>query len=162
MKTRISEIAMALTTLFLCLGLTIAATAEVINQDSEEAMIKSKAMIIEGSRIMIVADKIMNEAKHMTRDGQDPAKARHMMAKALKMMSAAEKIWEQGQEMADRHEQTKEKMMAIPESLQERHPWVKDHPGRHDDRAEAMLAENSKPLEKGPKMADGSEIHKGH
>ena len=162
MKTRISEIAMALTTLFLCLGLTIVATAQVINQDSEEAMIKSKAMIIEGSRIMIAADKIMNEAKRMVTDGQDPAKARQMMAKALKMMSEAEKIWEQGQEMADRHKQTKEKMMPIPESLQERHPRVKDYPGRHDDRAEAMLAENSKPLEKGPKMADGSEIHKGH
>jgi hypothetical protein len=162
MKTRISEIAMALTTLFLCLGLTIVATAQVINQHSEEAMIKSKAMIIEGSRKMIAADKIMNEAKRMVTDGQDPAKARQMMAKASKMMSEAEKIWEQGQEIADRHKQTKERTMPIPESLQERHPRVKDHPGRHDDRAEAILAENSKPLGKGPKMADGSEIHKGH
>ena len=161
MKTRISEIAMALTTLFLCLGLTIVATAQVINQDSEEAMIKSKTMIIDGSRKMIAADKIMNEAKRMVTDGQDPAKARQMMAKALKIMSEAEKIWEQGQEMADRHKQTKEKTIPIIEH---------DKKVIHESKiiregmmiAEAMLAENPKPLGKGPKMADGSEIHKGH
>ena len=161
MKTRISEIAMVLTTLFLCLGLTIAATAEVINQDSEEAMIKSKAMITDGSQKMIAADRIMSEAKQMARDGQDPAKAHQMMAKAEQMMSAGEKIWEQGQEMADRHKQTKEKMTLIME-----HSKNVIHGSKIIREgmmiAEAMLAENSKPLGKGLKMADGSEIHKGH
>ena len=45
-----SEIAMALTTLFLFLG-DLCHYSPVINQDSEEAMMKSKAMIIEGSQL---------------------------------------------------------------------------------------------------------------
>ncbi len=161
MKTRISEIGMALTTLFLCLGLIVTATAEVINQDSEEAMIKSKAMITEGSQKMLAADEIMREAKQMARHGQDLSKAHQMMAKAEKMMSEGEKLWEQGLEMAGGHELNEEKIMPIT-----------DHDKNAIYRskimqtgmmiAEAMLAHNPKPLAKGLKMADRSEIHKGH
>ncbi len=161
MKTRISRIAIGLTTLFLCLGLIVTATAEAINQDSEEAIIKSGAMITEGSQMMMAADQIMREAKQMARDGQGPSKARRMMAEAEKMMSAGEKLWEQGLEMADGHELTKEKMMPTTES---------DKNAIHRSkimqigmmRAEAMLNQNRKPLGKSLKMADRSEIHTGH
>jgi hypothetical protein len=160
MKTRISEITIGLTTLFLCLGLIVTATAEVINQDSEEVMIKSKAMVTEGSQMMMAAEKILREAKQSARDGQDPSKARQMMAKAEKMMSAGEKLWEQGLEMADGHELTKEKRMPITESDKNAIYRAKImQTGMMI--AEAMLTHNTKPLEKGLKMADRSEIHAG-
>ena len=161
MQTRVSKMAIALTTLFLCLGLIITAIAEVINQDSEESMIKSKAMIVEGSQKMTAADKMMREAKQMARDGQDPSKARQMMATAEEMMSAGEKLWEQGWEIADGHKLTEEKTTPITAS---------DKNAIYRSKimqmgmtiAEAMLTNSPKPLEKGIKIADRSEILQGH
>jgi hypothetical protein len=103
----------------------------------------------------------MREAKQMARDGQDPSKARRMMAEAEKMMSAGEKLWEQGLEMADGHELTKEKMMPTTES---------DKNAIYRSKimqigmmmAEAMLNHNRKPLGKGLKMADRSEMLAEH
>ena len=161
MKTGISKIAIGLTTLFLCLGLIVTATAQVINQDPEEVMIKSKAMITEGSQMMMAAEKIMREAKQMARDGQGSSKARQMMAKAENMMSEGEKLWEQGLEMADGHELSRDKRIPITES---------DKNAIHGSKimqagmmiAEAMLAHNPKPLGKDLKMADRSEILAEH
>lgn len=160
MKTGI-KVSIALTALVLCLGLAGAATAEVINQDSEQAMIDSNIMIINGSEKMIAAEKIMKEAKRMAGDGQNLAKARQMMAGAERLLSEGEKMWEQGLEMADRQKQAQKQMAPI--MTQRKNVNYESKIITIGMRiAEAMLAEDPKVSKKSLQTADGSEIYKGH
>ncbi len=150
MKTATQTAIVLLAMFSLFLGI-IQAKAEVMTQ--EQAIIKSKGMILEGSRKMAAAEKIMNQVKQMTIDGKKTAETRQMMVEAEKMMSEGEKIWEQGQEIGERHRNTGETLASPTEN---NHKMINSSKAMRDGMttAQAMLAEKPKLLEEPPKMAD--------
>jgi len=129
-------------TILFCLGIIGAATADVMNQDSEDEMTNGAAMILNGSQKMIAAEKILNEAKQMARDGQNLTKAREMISEAERLSAEGERMWELGQAIVDRQEQAQKKMT----------PIMQRRGHNHESRivaigmkvAEAMLVENPK------------------
>ncbi len=150
MKTATQTAIVLLAIFSLFLGI-IQAKAEATTQ--EQAMIKSKGMILEGSRKMAAAEQIMNQVKQMARDGKNPPETRQMIVEAEKMMSEGEKIWEQGQEIGERHRKTGETMGPLTEQGNE---LVNSSKAMREGMttAQAMLAEKPKVLEQAPKMAD--------